>query len=321
MIVNPFAGDRPVVSQDTGASRERGEAFQRAYEKVFDERSAQAPPRPAGNAYAVRAGDTLTNIVRARLATAGTPADSAAVRQGIAQVVKANEIRNPDRIFAGQKLDLTALDAMNGNNNVVAKPGAAFPRIADTSPTGSARAASAHEIRYADQPDQDDMGPADVEQLAVIEPALLPPAASALAQADSSSENDNAGITPTAMRQIAVYEQRAADVPAKPADEKGGLPDIVYKGVVGKVLDAIPMDPSTRTALQRTNTVVSGALTVRSLGALAGVGGPLVAVAGLLWGIFSSRQINADDSKPAAGTNPVADATQIPPTKVADASK
>ena len=64
MIVNPFAGDRPVVHQDPGASRERGEAFQRAYEKVFDERSAQASVRPAGNAYAVRAGDTLTNIVR-----------------------------------------------------------------------------------------------------------------------------------------------------------------------------------------------------------------------------------------------------------------
>ena len=127
------------------------------------------------------------------------------------------------------------------------------------------------------------------------------------------AHEDAASGTPLAARQVALYEQNASIAPEKLAEPARALPDIVYKGVVGKVLDAMPLEPATRTALQRTNAIVSGALTVRSLGALAGLGGPVLAVAGLLWGIFSSRQIDAaatGETKHLGDPKPALDATQ-----------
>ena len=114
----------------------------------------------------------------------------------------------------------------------------------------------------------------------------------------------------------------SSDLTDKPAEASRGLPDIVYKGVAGKVLDVLPIEPSTRANLQRANSIVSSAFTARSLGALTGIGGPVLTVAGLLWGIFSSRQIEAaptTEAKPGTNTNPVAYAKPPVQTRVADA--
>lgn len=71
------------------------------------------------------------------------------------------------------------------------------------------------------------------------------------------------------------------------------VPDMVYKGIVGKALDAVPMDPKKRVALQRTNAVVSNTLTGRSLAAWAGLSNPILLVAGVAWGIYSAMNIKA----------------------------
>lgn len=71
------------------------------------------------------------------------------------------------------------------------------------------------------------------------------------------------------------------------------VPDMVYKGIVGKALDAVPMDPEKRVVLQRTNAVVSNTLTGRSLAAWAGLSNPLLLVAGVAWGIYSAINIKA----------------------------
>ena len=70
--------------------------------------------------------------------------------------------------------------------------------------------------------------------------------------------------------------------------------DVFYKGIVGKVLDAVPMDKDQRVQLQRTNTVVSNTLTGRSLAAWAGLSNPLFMIGGLIYGLFSASRIKPE---------------------------
>ena len=77
----------------------------------------------------------------------------------------------------------------------------------------------------------------------------------------------------------------------------------VYKGLVGNVLDAIPMDRSARLDLQRTNAVVSNTFLGRSLAVLAGLSNPVLLLGGFVWGVWAASNI-----KPAeAGMPLVAD--------------
>lgn len=87
----------------------------------------------------------------------------------------------------------------------------------------------------------------------------------------------------------AVRAQDASPLPA-------AVSDVVYKGVVGKVLDAVPMDPNERVTLQRTGAVVSGTLTGRSLTVWAGLTHPVLLVAGVIWGLFSASNIKTADA-------------------------
>ena len=70
-----------------------------------------------------------------------------------------------------------------------------------------------------------------------------------------------------------------------------GLDQAVYKGLVGNVLDAIPMDPVQRVDLQRTNAVVSNALFGRSLAALVGLSNPVLLLGGIVWGLWAASNI------------------------------
>ena len=75
------------------------------------------------------------------------------------------------------------------------------------------------------------------------------------------------------------------------------VPDAVYKGVLGMALDAVPMDPERRVALQRTNAVVSNTLTGRSLSVWVGLAtNPLLLIAGLAWGVFAASNIKTNDA-------------------------
>lgn len=349
MNLNSITADRPSAPQALPAPNGGGESFQLAYAKVYDGRYAPGatyvaperalpaqpePVRPANTAHTVHTGDTLSRIARARLQSMGVATDAGALRQGIAQLAKANNIRNPDRIYTGQKLDLAALDAAYGRNQAATTPAPAATarRDADTSIDGSERIVLRHARASPVQWHEEDRMPAEDVQLAVSAPAQLPvamppfPAALPLVEAITGIERPATTplppIDPTTVRQVALYEQNAAAATEKTAEPSRALPDIVYKGVAGKVLDALPIEPSTRVALQRANSIVSGAFTARSLGALTGFGGPLLTVAGLIWGIFSSRQIEAapaTEAKAVPEPNPVADTKRTAQTKTADA--
>jgi hypothetical protein len=72
--------------------------------------------------------------------------------------------------------------------------------------------------------------------------------------------------------------------------------DVIHKGLVGKALDVVPMDPEERVVLRRTSAVVSGTLTGRSFSVWAGVTHPLLMVAGLVWGIYSALNIKGPET-------------------------
>jgi hypothetical protein len=105
----------------------------------------------------------------------------------------------------------------------------------------------------------------------------------------------------------------ALETPASAQDDPGsravqgvfsqGLDQAVYKGVVGNVLDAIPMDPSDRLGLQRTNAVVSNTFLGRSLAVLAGLSNPVLLVGGFVWGMWAASNIKSAEAgvKLAAG--------------------
>jgi hypothetical protein len=95
---------------------------------------------------------------------------------------------------------------------------------------------------------------------------------------------------------LPAFVAHAQDAPQSPA----AIRDVVYKGVVGKVLDAVPMNAEERVALQKTGAVVSGTLTGRSISVWAGLSlsNPILLIAGLAWGIYSATHI--EPAKPQA---------------------
>ena len=81
-----------------------------------------------------------------------------------------------------------------------------------------------------------------------------------------------------------------------------GLDQIVYKGLVGNVLDEIPMDPSKRVRLQRTNAIVSNTWSGHTLSTLAGLSNPILLIGGLVWGVWAASNIKPEDEvKTASG--------------------
>ena len=98
-----------------------------------------------------------------------------------------------------------------------------------------------------------------------------------------------------------------------------GFDQIVYKGLVGNVLDGVPMDPSQRVNLQRANAVLSNTLSGRSLAMLAGLSNPVLLIGGLIWGIWSASNIKpeADAAKALPYPGPGAGESAAPQDQVA----
>jgi hypothetical protein len=69
---------------------------------------------------------------------------------------------------------------------------------------------------------------------------------------------------------------------------------VMYKGVVGNVLDAMPLDSDNRVQLQRLNAVVSSPLGARSLALALGIASPPLTVIGVIWGLWSASKIQAE---------------------------
>jgi hypothetical protein len=84
----------------------------------------------------------------------------------------------------------------------------------------------------------------------------------------------------------------------------------IYKGVVGNILEAMPLDPDQRVQLQRGNAIINNTFTGRSLALLLGIASPPLMIAGFIWGIWSAINI-----KPAEANTRTALAPSQPPIK------
>ena len=122
--------------------------------------------RPAGGnapAYEVQSGDTLSGIVRNQIKALGGDVTQAEVYAGVRQVAQANGLSNPDRIYPGQSLDLSALRAgdrpiylaMRRGDPLPAQGGIAMSalRLDTATETASGVAARVRRILSADAPE------------------------------------------------------------------------------------------------------------------------------------------------------------------------
>jgi hypothetical protein len=113
--------------------------------------------------------------------------------------------------------------------------------------------------------------------------------------------------TPVALRRGAValsvvLALQSAGVSAQSRAEEG-TPDTpspspspsssqaLYKGVVGNLLEAVPIDPESRVQLQRFSAVVGSPLSGHSLAITLGIAAPPLMILGFIWGLWSANQI------------------------------
>lgn len=97
-----------------------------------------------------------------------------------------------------------------------------------------------------------------------------------------SARAQNLDVTPPATRETVEFDQ------------------LIYKGVVGNLLETVSLDPAERVELQRANAVIGNALSGRTLAVLLGVANPLLMIGGLMWGIFAASRIKPPRQAPAA---------------------
>jgi hypothetical protein len=88
--------------------------------------------------------------------------------------------------------------------------------------------------------------------------------------------------------QPAVLQQRLLPQPAFLSQP---ISQTLYKGVIGSVLEELPMEPEKRVDLQRGSSVISGISSGRSLAVLLGVTNPVLLAVGLAWGLFAASKI------------------------------
>ena len=78
-----------------------------AFASVFRAANQSSPVQ----SYDIQQGDTLSAIAHRRLQELGLPSTGADVNRAVVQIAAANAISNPDRIFAGDRIDLRVLES------------------------------------------------------------------------------------------------------------------------------------------------------------------------------------------------------------------
>jgi hypothetical protein len=283
--------------------------FDAAFANAMNTARAEKVSGTDGELHRVRAGETLYGIAKTRLAAMGQAATPGEIMRHALQIAAANQIRNPDRIQIGQRLDLSRLAASPltpneaaGTTERSARPSTAGalhplpPAASGTTTVDETQADDADALVF-------EFAPAAASSAASLRDACLQaaPSVAALDAADATSGEPPNGTA--AHVAVARYREMARTTPTDPPGE---LPDVLFKGVVGKALDLMPIEPGTRAGLQQANAVISNSIVGRSLAALTGVGGPVATLAGLVWGLFSAQKIGvmqAGSAKPVEQTS------------------
>ena len=107
---------------------------------------------PAVPSVAVQDGDTLSSIVKNHMEALGRPVSNAEAMRLSQDLAKANGISNPDRIFPGQRLNMTALNqGITSNNSPTAanKPPVANSALAMSAAAQAPQVVSNRSIMHA----------------------------------------------------------------------------------------------------------------------------------------------------------------------------
>jgi len=112
-------------------------------------------------------------------------------------------------------------------------------------------------------------------------------------------------LTESAWADDAPKSPDVPDAPSQPAAQ------VIYKGLIGNVLDAVPMDPVKRAELQRANAVVSNTFSGRSLAVLIGLSNPILMIGGLVWGFWSASNIHSVAVQTTVAIDPVKSGIRI----------
>ncbi len=116
---------RPAVDAGPDAVGQPGGAFAQALQSAQSAGSASAAG--AALSHTIAAGDTLTGIVQDQASAMGVKLERAQAYRLAQQLAKANHIDNPDRIFAGQQLDMRALSEQIAQTGTAAPSKALMP--------------------------------------------------------------------------------------------------------------------------------------------------------------------------------------------------
>ena len=98
---------RPAVDLVLDSAGQSGGAFAQVLQTA--QSAGSAPVAGAALSRTIAAGDTLTGIVQEQASAMGVKLEGAQAYRLAQQLAKANRIDNPDRIFAGQQLDMRSL--------------------------------------------------------------------------------------------------------------------------------------------------------------------------------------------------------------------
>jgi hypothetical protein len=82
-----------------------------------------------------------------------------------------------------------------------------------------------------------------------------------------------------------------AQSPAAPESRPNQAAEVLAKGVLGNLLEVIPLESDDRAQLQRFNAVVGSPFTARTLAVALGISNPPLMIVGLIWGLWSATQI------------------------------
>jgi hypothetical protein len=91
----------------------------------------------------------------------------------------------------------------------------------------------------------------------------------------------------------AASAQSGADQPPPRGEGATAAAQTLYKGVVGTLLEAAPLESEDRRRLQQLSSVLSSPFSARSLALALGIASPPLMVLGLIWGLWSANQIAA----------------------------
>lgn len=312
--------------RQTGAAVAPGKNKSVAFDSVggFSQKNSAPSTLGIGDAFpaplfhTVKLGETLYGIARKKLEAQGLDATPKEIMTSMRSLSEYNGIKDPNRIYPGQKINFPALNDRGGklvrlpiaplhSENVASVP----PLVADDKKTVTLPALRADSIGIGlDQPRpltaselfsqaKEDLGD-DLKKQNVFanqyDPQfLVAVSAKTLSQLPLLAEKD---LDIDVLKSISPESDASNVMTSSPASSQiSGLPDFIYKGALGKALDFVPMQAEDRVAMQRAGSVVSGTLTGIKLAGLLNIATPIAAVLGFLWGALSAKNIEPAETR------------------------